>query len=111
MGQCIGVRRGPGSRLHCWLHTLTALAAIDIGGMVAPRENRGWCGSQRAGAAAALGLRRGGGAGWESGRGLSVTSADLGVRTRLAAWRWGLDLRVAQCCLDCATWRTAVSPA
>ncbi len=29
-----------------------------------------------------------------------MTSAHYGIRTRNLAWRWGLDLRVAQCCLE-----------
>jgi hypothetical protein len=29
-----------------------------------------------------------------------VTPAHYGIRTRDLAWRWGLDLRVAQCCLE-----------
>ncbi len=29
-----------------------------------------------------------------------MTPAHYGIRTRKLAWRWGLDLRVAQCCLE-----------
>ena len=29
-----------------------------------------------------------------------MTSAHFGMRARDLAWRWGLDLRVAQCCLE-----------
>ena len=29
-----------------------------------------------------------------------MTPAHLGMRTRQLAWRWGLDLRVAHCCLE-----------
>jgi hypothetical protein len=32
--------------------------------------------------------------------GLPVTPAHFGMRTRLTAWRWGRDLRVAHCCLE-----------
>src|SRR6266699_6370711 len=39
-------------------------------------------------------------AGWDSGGGLPVTPALLGMRTRIVAWRWGCDLRVAHCCLE-----------
>jgi hypothetical protein len=39
-------------------------------------------------------------AGWDGWRGLPVTPAHLGMRTRHLAWRWGLDLRVARCCLE-----------
>jgi hypothetical protein len=62
--------------------------------------NPGWCRSRRAGAAAASGrgmCRCAGGGRWG---GLPVTSAHFGMRTRNLAWRWGLDLRVAQCCLE-----------
>jgi hypothetical protein len=41
-------------------------------------------------------------AGWDSGDGLPVTPALLGMRTRMLAWRWGLDLRVGHCCLEIA---------
>src|SRR5690348_6316601 len=71
--------------------------------MVALRENGGLVRVVAGWAASVLGLvlaPRCGRAGWESGRGLPVTPADLGMRTRLAAWRWGLDLRVAHCCLE-----------
>jgi hypothetical protein len=37
-------------------------------------------------------------AGWV--RGLPVRAAVFGMRTRQLAWRWGLDLRVAFCCLE-----------
>src|SRR6516162_1255909 len=69
--------------------------------MVARRENPGRCGSPGAWAAAAPGpgfvppCRVGDGRG-----GLPVTSAHLGMRIRQLAWRWGLDLRVAHCCLE-----------
>ena len=72
-----------------------------IWGMVARRENPGRCGWQGAWAAAASGPglvrpRRVG-----DGRdGLPVTPAHLGMRIRQLAWRWGLDLRVAHCCLE-----------
>jgi hypothetical protein len=77
----------------------TGLTAFSSGGMVASRENPGWCGLWRAGVAAALGLGGGEGA-CEGGCGLSVTPAHFGMRTRLTAWRWGRDLRVAHCCLE-----------
>jgi hypothetical protein len=79
----------------------TAMAIVAISsGMVALRENAGLCGSGRAGVAAAAGpglLPR---CGWDSGGGLPVTPALLGMRTRIVAWRWGRDLRVACCCLE-----------
>src|SRR5690242_2001894 len=50
-------------------------------------------------AASGLGLVPRCGAGDGRG-GLPVTSAHYGIRTRNLAWRWGLDLRVAQCCLE-----------
>ena len=36
----------------------------------------------------------------DSGSGLPVTPALLGMRTRIVARRWGRDLRVAECCLE-----------
>jgi hypothetical protein len=41
-------------------------------------------------------------AGYGVGRygGLSVTPDNFGIRTRKKAWRWGLDLKVAHCCLE-----------
>ena len=114
---------GPRAALICWATTKSASVtsggcagraemtqpsgrfqlAITSGGMDASRENPGRCGSRRAGAAAALQLRfvlRCGRAGWDGWRGLPVTPAHLGMRTRHLAWRWGLDLRVAHCCLE-----------
>jgi hypothetical protein len=69
--------------------------------MVARREIPDRCRSRRAVAAAASGpgfVSPCGRA--DSGGGLPVTSAHFGIRTRKLAWRWGLDLRVAHCCLE-----------
>ena len=53
-----------------------------------------------------LGLHSGAGVACEGGCGLPVTPAQTGLRARFQAWRWGLDLKVAHCRLDCATWRS-----
>ena len=60
---------------------------------VADREIGPGCGRSRAGVAAARGLVC-------DGSGLPVTPSDYGMRARWEAWRRGLDLRVASCCLE-----------
>ena len=77
--------------------------ATSSGGMDASRENPGRCGSRRAGACCRVTAEVGAAlraTGWDGWRGLPVTPAHLGMRTRHLAWRWGLDLRVARCCLE-----------
>ena len=61
-----------------------------------------WAGAGRGGLGAVPRPGRGLGrcAGGGQWGGLSVTSAHFGMRTRKLAWRWGLDLRVAPCCLE-----------
>jgi hypothetical protein len=74
--------------------------AISSGGW--SRGVKIWAGAGRGGLGA---LPRGAGVcaavrGGDGRGGLPVTPAHLGMRTRQLAWRWGLDLRVAQCCLE-----------
>jgi hypothetical protein len=90
-----------------WIQPPTNLRARPLShlirGMDASRENPGWCGSRRAGACCRVTAEVGAAlraAGWDGWRGLPVTPAHLGMRTRHLAWRWGLDLRVAHCCLE-----------